>query len=40
LPDNANEEDISAEYTDGLLKISIAKTNAEHVDRRKTIEIR
>lgn len=40
LPDNASEEDISAEYTDGVLKISMAKTSADHVDRKKTIEIR
>lgn len=40
LPDNVKEEEISAEYTDGLLKLSIPKTESKKVENKKQIEIK
>ncbi len=40
LPVNANEEDISAKYEEGILKLSIAKKNQPESKLRKSIEIK
>jgi len=40
LPDNVKEDEISAEYTDGLLKLSIPKTEPKKVENKKQIEVK
>jgi HSP20 family protein len=40
LPANTNEEDISAKYEEGILKLSIAKKNQTESKFKKAIEIK
>ena len=40
LPENANEEDIRANYTDGILKLEIAKKTVEKPNKKKSIEVK
>lgn len=40
LPANTNEEDISAKYEEGILKLSIAKKNQPESNLRKSIQIK
>jgi HSP20 family protein len=40
LPVNTNEEDISAKYEEGILRLSIAKKNQPEAKLRKSIEIK
>lgn len=40
LPANTNEEDISAKYEEGILKLSIAKKNQAESKFKKAIEIK
>lgn len=40
LPVNTNEEDISAKYEEGILRLSIAKKNQPETRLRKSIEIK
>lgn len=40
LPANTNEEDISAKYEEGILRLSIAKKNQPESKLRKAIEIK
>ena len=39
LPENIKKNDISAEYSDGLLKLALPKTEPKQVESRKQIEI-
>ena len=39
LPENAREDDIKANYEDGLLRISIAKRTAAEVSEIKKVEV-
>lgn len=40
LPENANEDDIKANYEDGILKLAIAKKTVSHSKAKKEIEVR
>jgi HSP20 family protein len=40
LPVNTNEEDISAKYEEGILKLAIAKKNEPESKLRKSIDIK
>ena len=40
LPDNANEDDIKANYVDGILKLEIAKKVASQPKVKKSIEVK
>lgn len=40
LPDNADDKNISASYSDGILKIEIPKKEASSPAEKKTIEIK
>lgn len=40
LPENVDEENISAEYKDGLLHLSIPKKSKEEVEMKKRIEVK
>ncbi|MBT3645497.1 MAG: Hsp20/alpha crystallin family protein [Pelagibacteraceae bacterium] len=40
LPNNVKEEEISAEYADGLLKLTIPKTETKKIENKKQIEIK
>jgi len=40
LPENANEDDIKANYEDGILKLSIAKKVAGPVKTKRAIEVK
>jgi HSP20 family protein len=40
LPDNANEEDIRANYADGILKLEVAKKVISQPKSRKAIEVK
>jgi HSP20 family protein len=40
LPENANEEDIKANYTDGILKLEVAKKVINQSKPRKPIEVK
>ena len=40
LPVNTNEEDISAKYEEGILRLSIAKKNLPESNLRKSIDIK
>lgn len=40
LPENANEEDIKANYEDGILKLEVAKKVVAQPKTRKAIEVR
>ena len=40
LPANTNEENINANYVDGILKLSIAKTDNASGQRKKLIQIK
>ena len=40
LPNNVKEEQISAEYADGLLKLTIPKTETKKIENKKQIEIK
>lgn len=40
LPENVDEENISAEYKDGLLHLSIPKKSREEVEMKKRIEVK
>ena len=39
LPENIKKNDISAEYSDGLLKLALPKTEPKQVESRKQIDI-
>jgi|SRR6188768_2497057 len=40
LPENANEDDIKANYADGILKLEVAKKNISQPKVKKAIEVR
>lgn len=40
LPENVDEENISAEYKDGLLHLSIPKKSKEEAEMKKRIEVK
>lgn len=40
LPENANEDDIRANYADGILKLEVAKKTIGQIRTRKAIEVR
>ena len=40
LPDNLKKEDISAEYVDGLLKLTLPKLESPKLESRKQIDIK
>jgi HSP20 family protein len=40
LPENVNEEDVEANYEDGLLKLNVAKKTITHSTAKKAIEVR
>lgn len=40
LPENTNEEDIKANYEDGILKLEVAKKTIGQLKVRKAIEVR
>jgi len=40
LPENANEDDIKANYADGILKLEVAKKNISEPKVKKAIEVR
>ena len=40
LPDNVKKEDISAEYIDGLLKLTLPKLESPKLESRKQIDIK
>ena len=40
LPENANEDDIKANYADGILKLEVAKKNITQPKVKKAIEVR
>lgn len=40
LPDNVDPEGIAARYQDGILHVDLPKTNQEHDEPTKTIEIK
>lgn len=40
LPDNVKKEDISAEYVDGLLKLTLPKLESPKLESRKQIDIK
>jgi HSP20 family protein len=40
LPENANEDDIKANYTEGILKLEVAKKNISQPKIKKAIEVR
>ena len=40
LPENANEEDIKANYADGILKLEVAKKVISQPKTKKAIEVR
>lgn len=40
LPENVDEENISAEYKDGLLHLSIPKKSRKEVEMKKRIEVK
>ncbi len=40
LPENIKKDDISAEYSDGLLKLALPKTEPKKVENKKQIEIK
>jgi HSP20 family protein len=39
LPDNVNEEEVAANYKDGVLKLSLTKVPEKQNKRRKAIEV-
>ena len=39
LPDNVNEEDVDANYKDGVLKLTLTKVPEKQNKRRKAIEV-
>jgi HSP20 family protein len=39
LPDNVNEEEVDANYKDGVLKLSLKKVQEKQNKRRKAIEV-
>ena len=39
LPDNVNEEDVDANYEDGVLKLTLTKVPEKQNKRRKAIEV-
>jgi len=40
LPENANEDDIKANYAEGILKLEVAKKNISQPKIKKAIEVR
>ena len=40
LPENANDDDIKASYSDGILKLEIAKKAIEQPKSKKSIEVK
>jgi len=40
LPENANEDDIKANYADGILKLEVAKKNISQPKVKKAIEVK
>lgn len=40
LPENANEDEIKANYTDGILKVEVGKKVINHVKAKKAIEVK
>jgi HSP20 family protein len=40
LPENVNEDDVKANYEDGLLKLSVAKKTIEYPKGKKAIEVK
>jgi HSP20 family protein len=40
IPDNANEDDVKANYADGILKLEIAKKVTSQPKARKAIEVK
>jgi len=40
LPENANEDDIKANYADGILKLEVAKKTISQPKTRKAIEVK
>jgi HSP20 family protein len=40
LPENVNKEGISAEYVDGLLKLTLPKLDSPKLESRKQIDIK
>lgn len=40
LPENANEEEIKASYTDGILKVEVGKKVINQIKAKKAIEVK